>query len=67
MTLLHDICVGKLCDATLYDICVTQLNVSRHLAMFLDCSFIMKYYFEIISSLCVNAINLDDKTVFITQ
>ena len=47
--------------------CVTQLNVSRHLAMFLDCAFIKKYYFEIFSSLCINAINLDDKTVFITQ
>ena len=46
---------------------LTQLNVSRHLAMFLDCSFIKKYYFEIISSFCINAINLDDKTVFITQ
>ena len=47
--------------------CVTQLNASRHLAMFLDCSFIKKYYFEIFSSLCINAINLDDKTVFIIQ
>ena len=47
--------------------CVTQLNVSRYLAMFLDCAFIKKYYFEIFSSLCINAINLDDKTIFIIQ